>query len=51
MRLNNMKRGAFHKYDIMFVEGRWVAWFIPYQFTAEEQAMLARTAGTDSGGD
>lgn len=53
MRLNNLKRGAFHKYDITYVESqkKWFAWFVPYQFTAEERANLARTAGTDTGGD
>jgi len=28
MLFNNAKQNAFLKYDVMFVEGRWYAWYI-----------------------
>jgi hypothetical protein len=38
MRLNNAKRGCWHKYDILYANGRWVAWYYPAIETAEEKA-------------
>jgi hypothetical protein len=37
MRLNNAKRGCWHRYDIMFVGGKWIAWYYPAVQTAQEQ--------------
>ena len=36
MRLNNAKRGCWHKYDILFVKDRWVAWYYPAVATQQE---------------
>jgi len=38
MRLNNAKRGCWHKYDIQFVQGKWFAWYYPAVETAQEKA-------------
>ena len=45
MRLNNFKRGCWHKYDILFVNGKWVAWYYPAVSTPQEQAQSVKEVG------
>ena len=51
MRVNNQKRGAAHKYDVMFANGKWFAWFVPYQITQDEKMSLNKEMmnGGDNG--
>lgn len=50
MRLNNAKRGCWHKYDIMFVNGRWFAWYQEAVRTAQEQAGFVKEVTDDLAG-
>lgn len=42
MRVNNGKRGCWHRYDIMFVNNKWLAWYYPDHVTREEQTALVK---------
>jgi hypothetical protein len=47
MRLNNARRGAWHRYDIMFVNGRWIAWYYPDKFLVQEQVVAVQEMAKD----
>jgi hypothetical protein len=52
MLLNNKKRGAWHNYQIMFVEGKWVAWYHTEVLRTKEdiEKLMQNSSDEDQGG-